>query len=120
MIVLMIIGVIASIAYPNYSENVRVGRRTDAKNTLLAAQLAQERWRAQNPAYANNLAAINVPAVSPGGFYNINLAASDAVSFTITATPIAGTSQANDANCPLFTITQNGYPVAQRNCWEAR
>jgi type IV pilus assembly protein PilE len=72
MVVLAIIGIIAAIALPSYANQVRKSRRADATSTLGDAQLRQERWRAENPAFGT-LAQIGVPTTSPGGHYTISM-----------------------------------------------
>jgi type IV pilus assembly protein PilE len=72
MVVLAIIAIIAAIAIPSYANQVRKSRRADATSTLGDAQLRQERWRAENPAFGT-LAQIGVPTTSPGGHYTISM-----------------------------------------------
>jgi type IV pilus assembly protein PilE len=74
MVVLAIIAIIAAIAIPSYVTQVRKSRRADATSTLGDAQLRQERWRAENPAFGT-LANINVASTSPGGHYTITMPA---------------------------------------------
>jgi len=127
MIVVAIIGIVAAIAYPSYQTSVRTGHRADAVSTLMALQLAQERSRALNITYLNNLnnAAFNrivTPAggnfVSPAGWYLITLDQVTAGTFRFTATPQG--DQVNDVACGAFQLTQNGpAPRAGQpaNCW---
>jgi type IV pilus assembly protein PilE len=49
----MVIAILAAIAIPNYPEQSRKGRRADAVRAVGEYQLAMERWRAENPSYAN-------------------------------------------------------------------
>ena len=51
MIVVAIIGILAAIAIPNYSEYVRKSRRTDATVLISNIQQAQEKFRANNVCY---------------------------------------------------------------------
>jgi len=124
MIAVAIVGLLAAVAYPSYQDSVRKGRRIDAKNTLLGLQLEVEKRRANNITYATDLTTLPV-AGGPGaylsldGFYSISFDAADANTFQITATPVAGSDQANDS-CGEFIINQNGpdtSTAARRNCW---
>jgi type IV pilus assembly protein PilE len=74
MVVLAIVAIIAAIAIPSYAAQVRKSRRADATSTLGDAQLRQERWRAENPAFGS-LADIRVPTTSAGGHYTISMPA---------------------------------------------
>lgn len=52
MIVVVVIAVLAAIAIPNYLEQSRKGRRSDAMRAIGEYQLAMERWRAECSTYA--------------------------------------------------------------------
>ena len=121
MIAISIIGILASVAYPSYQDSVRQGRRADAKSTLLALQLEIEKRRANNISYANSLPVADAAAVydSADLFYDVTYSNLGASTFTVTATPKAGTDQANDA-CGAFVINENGpnrNNAAARACW---
>jgi type IV pilus assembly protein PilE len=51
MIVVLIIGVIASIAIPSYNESVKKTRRVDAKSSLMSFAAALERQYSQTYSY---------------------------------------------------------------------
>lgn len=53
MVVVAIIAILAAIAIPMYGEQVRKARRAEATRALGDMQLQLERWRAENPSYAN-------------------------------------------------------------------
>ncbi|MEA3638500.1 MAG: type IV pilin protein [Lamprobacter sp.] len=72
MIVVAIVAILAAIAYPSYQDSVRKGRRADAISALVRAQLAQEKWRANNVNYGT-LTNIGTGANSPAGFYVISV-----------------------------------------------
>ena len=118
MVVVVILGILAAIAIPNYTEYVNRGRRADAKAALLQVAQWQERTRTQTNAYATTLPT-NLTAV--GTTYTIALnETADANSYTLTATR-AG-SMTSDP-CGDFTLshlgvqsTTNGTrPAAE--CW---
>lgn len=74
MVVVAIVAIIAAIAIPSYTAQVRKSRRADATSTLGDAQLRQERWRAEHPAFGS-LADIHVATTSTGGHYTISMPA---------------------------------------------
>jgi len=53
LIVVLVIAVLAAIAISSYREQVRKSRRATAFNDVSTMQLQLERWRAENPSYAN-------------------------------------------------------------------
>lgn len=51
MIVVAIIGILASVAYPAYTESVRKGRRAQARTALMELMQQQERFMTQRNCY---------------------------------------------------------------------
>ena len=96
MVTVAIAGVLSSVAYPSLEGQVMRARRTDALVALLQAQLAQERFRANNASYGS-LAEAGVRPTSPAGHYRIAVVSSDAAGFELLASAVAG--QARDASC---------------------
>lgn len=127
MIVIVIVGILAAIAYPSYQEQVRKSRRADAQNALMAAANAMEKYYWSNTTYTTDLTNLGYsasPAASPEGYYSISAAAgstgSIASSYTLTATPVAGGPQAGDASCTTLTLNSRGVKGStpgSGNCW---
>lgn len=118
MIVVAIIGVLAAIALPSYSEYVARSRRLEAQGTLLEAAQFMERFYTINGRYNQNLAnvAVALPAdltVSPlgganGVMYNIGLQPAPALAanqYTLQA--VRANAQAND-RCGTLTFNNLG------------
>lgn len=112
MIVLAILAVLTAIAVPLYQEQVRKARRADAVRAVGELQLALERWRAENPSYANcagvGCGSGTYPTVPASGFYTIAMSGQTATAYTITATPTG--AQAGD-RCGVLTATRNTKPT---------
>lgn len=122
VITVSIVGILAAVAYPSYVSSVRKARREDGIAALLEVQLAQEKWRANNPSYTSTLTNLGFNAASNAtsrdGYYTINVTAASATAFTATAAPKSGTAQASDS-CTL-TLTQNGPDTSdatKKACW---
>jgi type IV pilus assembly protein PilE len=96
MVTIGIAGVLSSVAYPSLEGQVMRARRTDALVALMQAQLAQERFRANNASYGS-LVEAGVRATSPSGHYRIDVVSSSAAGFELLASAVAG--QMRDARC---------------------
>ncbi len=120
LITLAIVAILATITVPSYTGLVAKSRRGDAMAALALVQLAQERWRASNPRYTQDLGALGwVFAESPDGYYTLRVVAADATDFLVAAQP-AGVQQSD--RCGSFALGPNG-PVydgayADADCWK--
>ncbi len=114
MIVVVIIGILSTIAYPSYTEYIHKGRRGDATAALLKIQQAQERWRSNNLRYGalSDLALYGVSASSEKGFYGLTVSVPEGsagtTAYTATATRKDGTAQSGDAKCKVLSVTFAG------------
>ena len=125
MIVVAIIGILAAIALPQYSDYVTRSRRIDGQSTLLQVAQELERCYTQFSAYNNNscsvVTASAVSQASPEGFYLVTAAgaALSASAFTLAATPQG--AQASDTDCTTLTLThlgvQGGTGADTSRCW---
>jgi len=113
MIAVLIVGVLLALAYPSFTDQIRKSRRADAVAALTSIQLAQERWRGNNPSYtavfntavppaaANGLSA---PSTTASGYYTISIPTATAAVYELLATAVATNSQAQDGNCAVIGI----------------
>lgn len=107
MIAIAILGILMSLALPIYKDSIRKGRRSEAFSALTAVQQKQERWRANNASYSTDMSAatgLDIPTSTANGFYTISLDAADATSYTVRASAVGGTSQAEDGNCSQLRV----------------
>jgi len=132
MIVVVIIGVLAAIAFPSYQGYSRRAKRVDAKSTLTRYAILQEKFYNQCYTYTSQIAGtfpvsggdsctpgtpgLGGSATSPENYYDLSITAASVSGFTIQATAKAGASQANDTGCTTLTISATGAKTPA-NCW---
>lgn len=120
MIVVAIIGILASIVYPSYQDYVFRAGRSDGKSALLRAAQWMERGATATGTYPLTA---NFPAAlqnSEAGRYTISLVSVNGTNYTLTATK--NTIQADDS-CGNLTLTEtgaqgvNGGSKLAAECW---
>lgn len=118
MIVVVIVGILAAIAFPSYTENVNSGRRADGQGALVNTAQRLERCFTQFNTYAG-ACGVAFPIASPEGFYQITAPVRTATTFTLVATPQG--PQANDTRCGNLSLTHTGVRAATGTnpdrCW---
>lgn len=133
MVVVAVVGILAAIAYPSYTDSVRKSRRADGRSALLAASQAMERFYTENASYSGpTLGASSTigNTVSPEGFYSIafdasptgatvcgstNASSANTSAYRICATP--GGSQGSDS-CGTLSVSSTGVKTpATSGCW---
>lgn len=123
MVTVAIVGILASIAYPAYVKHLIKARRADAEGVLMSFANTMERHFTESGTYlaaAAGGADTGAPAVFPtqapldGGdkYYDLTINAATATTYTLRATPIAGTPQASDG---YLELTQSGARAWDKN-----
>ena len=121
LVVVAIVGVLAAIAYPSYSQYVTRTNRSAAQSMLLQIADRQEQFFSDNKSYAATLTALGypadaigvndegaaVPAASADRLYAIRLSNTTAMTFTVNATPQLSQA-ARDGGCQTLTLTHTG------------
>lgn len=74
MIVVVIIGILASIALPAYDNYVRRGKRGEGMSAVHTVLEAQERYYSDHRRYTATLSDLGVSATSPQGLYKLSAA----------------------------------------------
>jgi type IV pilus assembly protein PilE len=69
MVVVLIVGILAAVAFPSYTQYVRKARRGDGTETLLAAAQSFEVYRGRTATYPDSLTLVNLGTESPEGYY---------------------------------------------------
>ena len=120
MIVVVIIGIMAAIAYPNYRDFAARAKRNEAKAILLEIAQNQERFYLQNSTYGtlSQLGYAGDTITTDTGSYDVTIAPPpDASNFTAVATFKLGGSEA--AKCLTFTVDGRGSQTSlpDTTCW---
>lgn len=122
MIVICVVGILASIAYPSYQTSVRKSCRNDARSALLEIASLQEKNYFRNQQYSTDLSysgglSYTDTDESPEGCYTLavtyqaNGACADEMNcYTIAATAIG--SQLQDETCRTFRMNSLGQKTA--------
>lgn len=111
MVVMVIVGILAAIAYPSYRQQVIRSNRAEAKIALEQRAQALEKCFTRYLDYTNtNCDPAASPAVTPDGHYTISEdllnAPRTATTFQMLATPLGG--QLNDTQCGVFILNEAG------------
>lgn len=133
IITIVIIGILARIAYPAYTESVNRAKRAQAQTAIVSLAQAMERNFTKNNTYASAAANVlvstgagaifppNVPATG-SAFYTLSLSNLTATGYTITATRTG--VMVND-RCGDYTLTAAGAKGIVNNvgtvvtdCWK--
>ena len=119
MIVLVVIAVLVSLAYPSFIDYVRKARRGEAQQLLLNWAINQEIFRSNNTTYAADNNA-NLPAPDHDYYAFTTPGAPTATAYTLRAT--ASGDQVNDTtrtgdSCATLEINQAGTKTPAA-CWD--
>ena len=123
LIAMMVIAVLASVAFPSFMQSVRKSKRSDATTMMTQAAGNLERFFAANGTYTTVLNDIGMDAVSDKGYYKLVIQAGPtgiASSYIITAKAMAGTMQSKDTGCTALQIDSLGVQTpdpATSDCW---
>ena len=135
MVTLVVAAILFLVAIPAYQSQIRSSRRTEAKTALLDLAGREETLFSTKNVYSNlpsdlGYGAVALPIQVGSNYYQVMLLSPDPASisqpsFTITATPVAGSSQAQDAACQSFSVDQLGNQTAldsggalnTKTCW---
>lgn len=112
MIAVVIVGILAVIAFPSYQDHLRKSRRSAAQSFLIDVAARQQQYLIDARNYAGGagaIATLNLMVPSEvSRFYTVTVgpaAPTVPPSYTITATPIAGSAQVPDG---VLTLDHQG------------
>ena len=132
MITVAIVGILAAIAYPSYTNYVTQARRSDATINLTRIAAQQEKFFTECGRYADTLGAARncgagtlaaglAAGATTDGYYTLTAAVSPGPppllavgggGFVLTAQPASTQIAADNAKCNTFTINQAGLKTA--------
>jgi len=126
MIVLVIVGILAGVAFPAYKAYVDRAKRSEGKALLMEVAARQERYYFDNNTYAANATFLGYATTTPGsaeGHYRLvnPMAAGDSgsiqTSYRLAITPVA---PHNDEDCGNLMLDSKGAETSTTGnavCW---
>jgi type IV pilus assembly protein PilE len=111
LVVIAIIGVLSSIAYPNYQSYMLKAQRADAKTELIKAQLKQTSLHILNPSYSNDKIELGLIDTD---YYTFTVVSAGVATYLIQAVAIG--IQTLDTECLTLTANQDSQYIPI-NCW---
>lgn len=119
MITVLVVGILASIAFPSYKEYMRKSKRAEARSALMQASMNMERYFSSNNIYSGATAGTVFPAYSASNNYSISIGSLDDQTYSLIATPLQG--QADDP-CGKLLLNQAGQKsvtgtLSSDKCW---
>lgn len=124
MITLAIIGILMAIAVPSYQDYIRKASRSAAQSELLELAAAQEKIFLNSSAYAGSVTGAYNGSSAGGlgrtsgktndGKYDLSLNPVGSTTYTLTATPVVGSSQATDGT---ISISESGQRLWGTSTW---
>ena len=106
LIVLVVIGILASVVLPSYQSSVRKSRRADARAALAEMGVRQEKFFAQNNTYTTEISGEDGLA--------LGRTTSRALFYNLTVTACAGGAI---SRCYLLTATATGLQADDHDCY---
>ena len=120
IIVVVIVGILTAIAYPNYQQFVARAKRNEAKAALLKIATNEEKYYLQNSNFTLDMTRLSFstdPFVTDSGTYSVTVTAADASNFLAVATYQNTDSEAG--KCLTFKIDGRGTKSSapDTDCW---
>lgn len=119
LITVAIVGIIASIAYPSYSDFLVRSNRAEAQRELLRIANLQEQLFVDRRVYTEDMTVLGLaadPFKTESKNYSIDAKVTGST-FVLTATAL-GNQKTKDSACETLTVTDTGLKSPSSNCWE--
>lgn len=121
MVTVVVVAILASIAFPSYQDYILRSRRAEGKAELLRVQQNMERAYTDLNSYASAWAQVGgASAMVPSehGYYQVTSASATASTYTLQSTPQG--AQLADTACGTLTVNEQFVKAALgggTNCW---
>jgi type IV pilus assembly protein PilE len=121
MIVVVIIGIMAVVAYPNYRDFAARAKRNEAKAALLKIATNQERFYLQNNTYTCDMTRLGFPVantfVTESRTYTVDVTACNADNFAAQA--VYNNADGESGKCGTFQINGRNVKTSApyTDCW---
>ncbi len=118
MITVAIIGILASIAYPSYTDFITRSNRSEGQRELLRYANLQEQVYVDSRSYAANMKGLGKSTVIiKTNSENYIISVSDQTATTFTLKAEAQNNQTSDTGCTTLTVDEIGTKTPTI-CWE--
>jgi type IV pilus assembly protein PilE len=110
MVTMVIVAILAAVAYPSYRSHITKTHRDAAKACMTETAQFAERWYTTNMSYATVPADPALGCTTQSNLnerYTIRVSNQAASTFTVTATPV-GEQLRRDTKCGALTLNQLG------------
>ncbi|WP_076409799.1 type IV pilin protein [Shewanella sp. UCD-KL12] len=117
MIAVAIMGILAAVIYPSYTEFVTKGGRADGLAAVMRVANLQEQFYLDNRQYATDMTQLGLdadPFVTDNGLYSVD--STGTTSFVVVATA-QGKQASRDTGCVTIQINDIG-EKSPAECWE--
>ncbi|MGI2109551.1 type IV pilin protein [Shewanella frigidimarina] len=118
MITVVIVGILASIAYPSYTQFVAKGARGDGLAGVMRVANLQEQFYLDHRSFTTNMTMLGLttdPWVVENTFYKVDTTLSGG-DYTVTATAV-GVQASRDSACATISLTSTGSKTPTE-CWK--
>lgn len=114
MIAVAVIGILAAIALPAYTNYVTQARRTEAQSFMQELAMRQERWRANSTLYGTTSQVS--ASIDSLDYYSFSVVSPTATTYIIRGSAI-NPQAAADSGCATLDLDQSG-GRSPSSCWK--
>jgi len=121
LVVVFILAVLSSVAYPSYQHLVVKARRAEAQSELTKASITQSSYHILNPSYLIDTKSVGLPLAHD--FYVFSVVSASTHTYLMKAEAKIMTSQSyDDISCQILFIDQNNNKTSDgitdnSECW---